>query len=301
MSLNEFEECRAAAFADTKKNGWAYLQFLEQHSISRPRDVVSLGKKLLENKWISSGNKWRLLERVVICSLEQHDTTTARECIKKLSEKFTSDSNRVRVLMGMYYETKDEAQKAKEHYAFVLDAKNDPNHMMAQKRRIALFLGERRVNDAIRALCQYLKLYGSDREAWKQLLALYADCHCYDLARFCIEELITLNHSDYLLFELYAETLYNIGGTANYGDALKYFSQSLLLSSDRNTRSLWGIVMAIRALRGNNGKQSLSKQHEEMIKESTRKIMANYADSKSPLMDTVKNVLLAVSGGENAQ
>merc|ERR1712113_1149749 len=83
MSLESFEENRAKAFKDTKKNGWSYLQFLEQQSISRPRDVVSLGKKLLENDWISSGNRWRLLERVVICSLEIHDTTTARECIMK--------------------------------------------------------------------------------------------------------------------------------------------------------------------------------------------------------------------------
>ena len=233
----------------------------------------------------------------MICSLELHDTTTARECIKKLSEKFTSDSNRVRVLMGMYYETKDDSKKAKEHYAFILDPKNDPNHMMAQKRRIALFLGERRINDAIKALCVYLKMYGSDREAWKQLLALYADIHCYDLAKFCIEELITINHNDYLLYQLYAETLYNMGGDTHYGDALKYFSQSLLLSSDKNTRSLWGIMMTVRAMKGS--KSGVSKQDQEMVSQCRQKILQNYADSKSKLMETVKNVLLDVSQ-ENA-
>lgn len=290
MSLEAFEESRASALKDTRKSGWSYLQFLEQQSISRPRDVVSIGKKLLENDWISSGNRWRLLERVVICSLELRDTTTARECIKKLQEKFTLDSNRVRVLTGMYYETKDDIKKAKEQYAFILDPKNDPNHMMAQKRRIALFIGERRINDAIKALCFYLKMYGSDHEAWKQLLSLYEDIHCYDLAKFCIEELITLNHNDYLLYQLYAETLYNMGGDKHLLDALKYFSQSLLLSSDKNTRSLWGIIMTVRAMK--SGKLAVGKQEEEMIAQCAEKIVQNYADSKSKLMDTVKNVLL---------
>jgi len=290
MSLESYEESREKAFKDTKKNGWSYLQFLEQQSISRPRDVVLLGKKLLENDWISSGNRWRLLERVVICSLEIHDTTTAKECIRKLQEKFTSESNRVRVLTGMYYETKDDLKKAQDQYAYILDPKNDPNHMMAQKRMIALYIGERRINDAIKALCVYLKMYGSDREAWKQLLTLYADIHCYDLAKFCIEELITLNHNDYLLYELYAETLYNMGGDNHLIDALKYFSQSLLLSSDKNTRSLWGVVMTIKAMQSRKGK--VSKEEEEMITQCTQKIVQNYADSKSPLMDTVKNVLL---------
>merc|ERR1712154_154328 len=110
-------------------------------------------------------------------------------------------------------------------------------------------------------------------------------------AKFCIEELITINHDNYSLFQLYAETVYNIGGTENYRIALKYFSQALLLSSDKNTRSLWGILMSIRALKEN--KNNLSPSDKELIRNCREKIMKNYADSKSKLMDTVKDVLLS--------
>merc|ERR1712217_637443 len=76
-------------------------------------------------------------------------------------------------------------------------------------------------------------------------------------------------------------------------DALKYFSQSLLLSSDKNTRSLFGVVMTINAMKAR--KSEIGKQEEEMIQQCTTKIVQNYADSKSTLMDTVKNVLLDLS------
>merc|ERR1712228_526872 len=296
MSLSKYEESRSAALSDIKQNGWKYLQLLEQETIHKPRDVVSIGKKLLENNWISTGNKWRLLERVCVNSLELDDKQTAADCIKQLTAKFTKNSNRVRILRGMFYETKEEIKKAEAEYDFILDAKNDPNHMMAHKRKIALLIGNKQIIDAIKNLCSYLSLYGSDRDAWKQLLILYSDIHCYDLAKFCVEELITIQHDNYLLFQLYAEQLYNIGGQQNYTNALKYFAQSLLLSSDKNTRSLWGIIMCIRALKKS---EDLSATDKEMIKNSREKIMKNYADSRSKLMETVKDVLLSFGAEES--
>jgi len=296
MSLESVEEARDEAFNDIKKCGWKYLQLLEQESIDKPRDVVIIGKKLLENNWISSTNKWRLLERITICSLELDDKQTAADCIKELTSKFTKNSNRVRILRGMFYENKDDLKKAEVEYDFILDPKNDPNHMMAQKRKIALLISNKQIVESIKLLCQYLKLYGSDRDGWKQLIILYSDIHCYDLAKFCIEELITINYDNYLLFQLYAEMLYNIGGQKNYTNSLKYFSQSLLLSSDKNTRSLWGIIMCIRALKDNH---DLSSNDKELIKNCRQKIIKNYANSKSKLVDTVKDVLLTFGGDDS--
>merc|ERR1712154_385450 len=142
---------------------------------------------------------------------------------------------------------------------------------------MGLLLGRKEIIEAIKLFCSYLSLYGSDRAAWKQLLTLYADIHCYDMAKFCIEELITMQTDNYLLFQMYAEQLYNIGGQANITNALKYFSQSLLLSSDKNTRSLFGVLMCIRALKKNS--EDLSATDKEMIRNASQKIMKNSADS----------------------
>eukprot|EP00484_Ammonia_sp_Unknown_P011570 CAMPEP_0197056180 /NCGR_PEP_ID=MMETSP1384-20130603/80247_1 /TAXON_ID=29189 /ORGANISM="Ammonia sp." /LENGTH=295 /DNA_ID=CAMNT_0042490061 /DNA_START=31 /DNA_END=918 /DNA_ORIENTATION=+ len=295
MALSSLEEKRAEALDDARSCGWQYLQFLETESIHKPRDVITIGTKLLKNNWVSSNNKWRLLERITICALEMDDKQLAADCIKELMTKFTKSSNRVRILRGMFYESKGEIKKAMDEYNFILDPKNDANHMMAHKRKIALLVAGRQTVEAIKLLCEYLKLYGSDREAWKQLFLLYTEMHNYELAKFCLEELITMNHNDYTVFQLYAEQLYNLGGSTNYTNALKYFSQALLISSDKNTRSLWGVIMCIRALR----ESSLSPSDKELIKNCTQKIMQNYADSKSALMDTVKNVLLTFNSSQD--
>eukprot|EP01083_Nonionella_stella_P113918 336318_1 len=287
MALVVLEDSRKEALSNPKSNGWRYLQFLEEQSVSKPRDVVVIGKQLLDNNWISQNNRWRLLERVAISALELGDKQTAAIYIKELTAKFTLDSNRVRVLRGMFYETKKELQKANDEYDFVL--KKDANHMMTLKRQIAMDESAKQPMEAIRRLCLYLKVYGSDRDAWKELTRLYLDMHAYEYAQFCIEELVTMNHDDYVLFQFYGETLYNIGGSRNYTTALKYFSQSLLLSCDKNTRSLWGVMMCIRAFKNSN---DLSSDDVEMIKGCREKIMKNYVDSKSKLVQTVKDVLL---------
>eukprot|EP01083_Nonionella_stella_P294057 999856_1 len=104
MALPSLEEARTAGLRDIKSGGWKYLQLLEQESVNKPRDVVLIGKQLLENNWISSSNRWRLLERVTIAALELDDKQTAADCIKELTAKFTRNSNRVRILRGMFYE-----------------------------------------------------------------------------------------------------------------------------------------------------------------------------------------------------
>ena len=104
MSVSEFEERRNQALQDPRNYGWKYLQSLEEQSLHKPRDVVCIGRKLLDNNWISTNNKWRLLERLTICGLELDDKQLAADCIKELTAQFTKNSNRVRILRGMFYE-----------------------------------------------------------------------------------------------------------------------------------------------------------------------------------------------------
>ena len=290
MALSEYEELRKLAFKDIKNNGLKYLQFLENESISSPRDVIIIGNYLLNNNLISSSSsfKWRLLERITICSLELDNKQNGADKIKELTSKFSKDSNRIRILRGMFYETKNEQKKAENEYNFILDSKNDPNHMMALKRKISIEISKNNIILSIKMLCDYLKLYGSDVEGWKELIILYGDIHNYDLCKFSIEELITINHNNYLLFQLYAEMLYNLGGQENYTMSLKYFSQSLLLSSNKNTRSLYGILLCIKSLSFNK----LSINDKELIKNSSQNIIKNYINSNSKLINIVKNVLL---------
>ena len=265
-----------------------------------------------------------MLERIAMCSMELGELSIAKDCIDELWKKFGSTSKRAKVLTGMYYEADERFTKAEELYDQVLT--EEPNHMMALKRKIGLNIGKRETNKAIKLLCSYLELYCNDREAWKQLSQLYMNQHNYTLAKFCIEELILLAGEDYLLHLQYGEMLYNIGGNNNLQTALKYYCQSVIFGSDDNIRALWGIVLTIRSLRdtgkdsGNNSNNNnnnssnssndnsnsnfnyndewikkLSSTEKDLLSKAQQKIIQCYANKNSSVVDIVRDCLLAFS------
>lgn len=240
MSLAELSKERSQAFSNISKHGKKYLRFLETNNLHHPRDVLSIGTKLHKLNLIKSNDKWRMYERIVLSALELNEVPTAKEFLHILEEKFPQ-SNRVCVLLGMVCEQAEDYEQSKSLYSAVLQ--KDGNHMSANKRMIAIEIAQRNDLAAIRLLCSYLQLYGSDFEGWKQLSMLYQYQHCYELSKFCLEECILMDHDSHLFYTQYADMLYNIGGKQNMIISLKYFSQSVVLSNDRNTRALFGILM----------------------------------------------------------
>jgi len=301
MSLTVLEEKRQQAFANLEES-WDYLNFLEINNIHKPRDVVQLGMKLLKAKKTSETNKWRLMEKIAICSLELGQKDIASKMVKFLIDKFGQDSKRVKMLRAMELESDDQTDKAIKLYDSILA--QDSNHMGAWKRSIGIMLTTKDHRSAIKSINEYLEFYPNDKEAWKLLLNLYLIQHNYEFAKFVCEELILINGDDYLYLMLYAEILYNIGNQNNLLIALKYFSQCILLSSNLNLRCLFGILMCLRALNeinvsnSNNDDNSqsnlnnISSLNKELIQQSCQKIMKCYTKFKSPLLENIKAVLL---------
>jgi len=66
------------------------------------------GKLLLDGKNISTHKRWRLLERVILSSLQCDQLKIANDCWLELKQSFGEDSKRTKLLQGMILEKQEE-------------------------------------------------------------------------------------------------------------------------------------------------------------------------------------------------
>ena len=286
MRSNESLELkRKLAFDNTKKYGLSYLKFLDEQNINKAHDIYSLGLMLLNGNYVTNNiDYYRLIERIVIASLELNKMDTCTKYVHILRNKFGKNSIRVRILLGMYHEKNGHFDEALKYYNNILSV--DPNNINAMKRKIAMSIDNNDYKLSIKQLNEYLSIYCNDKNAWKQLLSLYMKINNYEYAKFCCEELILLHgNNNYQIYNKYADILYNMGYNRF---ALKYYSQSLLISDDKNTRSLWGIIMSLKKIKYNDIK--LDATQLNLMDKTRDKIMKNYADTM--FADEIKSLLL---------
>jgi len=190
---------------------------------------------------------------------------------------------RIRKLQSMYAEATGEYGVALELLASIL--KEEPAYAIGYKRRIAIFKGQNNIDAAVKELTKYLEYWSSDADAWQELAQIYISLTKFELAKFCMEELILLVPENYLYHLQYAELLYTIGGKPDVEAARKYFSQSLLLKPENNLRALFGLAMAIRAQTSSNDSS------QELLNLTTAKILKIYKQKDPNLASIVSNAL----------
>ena len=116
--------------------------------------------------------------------------------------------------------------------------------------------------ETIQILNEYLQIYQNDLEAYEELADIYLSISEYKNALFCIEELILNNPKNYIFHLKYADILYTIGDNRN---ARKYYSQSLNINSESNTRALFGLYLTCKSLGQEKINKELSKHAQEKI------------------------------------
>lgn len=193
-----------------------------------------------------------------MAALDLQDTILIKECLVELDAKFPN-SNRVKRLKVMAkLEMRDRHDEAIEAYDQMI-AKDETNSLL-YKRKIAILIAQDKIADAIRELCEYLKKFMNDTEAWSELGDLYVQEQEYAKAAFCVEELILSNPHNYVYYLKYAEIQYTIGTTESIELAKTYFSQAFKLNSD-SVRALYGIYLCCMVL-ASSPKLSAHKQKE---------------------------------------
>ncbi|KAF2073394.1 hypothetical protein CYY_005307 [Polysphondylium violaceum] len=231
------------------------LRFLRKSKFRKSLIVSQYGYKLVDQYFskLDPQEGWDLLEQVIVCCLDCNQIEKAQTLLNRLVAKFTTNSVRVKRLIGMLYECQGLIQEAINVYQTILQ--EYPSDSMSMKRQISIYKSQGIHNRAIQLLNTYLQIYMCDFEAWLELASIHINLLSYKSALFCYEEIILNAPINYLFYVKYAEISYSLGGADNFILALKYYTHSLELNSPldypeqdhppTNLPSIYGIIMSI--------------------------------------------------------
>uniref|UniRef100_U5ERN5 ER membrane protein complex subunit 2 n=1 Tax=Corethrella appendiculata TaxID=1370023 RepID=U5ERN5_9DIPT len=220
-------------------------------------DVILLWESILAEKQQKLGNERHIvLEQVFIAALDCGRIETAEDCIGYLTVEFPG-SLRIQKYKSMLLE-------ALERYDDALDIldniiKKDETNAAPRKRKIAILKAKGKTTEAIKELCDYLKRFMSDQEAWHELCSLYLAEGEYAKAAFCMEEVLLHNPYSHLIHQRLADIRYTMGGLDNIEIAKSYYSQAVKLNN-HNLRALYGLFLCCGHIA--NSKATLSKRKE---------------------------------------
>lgn len=172
-------------------------------------------------------------------------------CLEMISKEYPS---KFREMEGLYLESLDKIEEAKDVYADILA--ESPSDQFVLQRKVGMYLSYGMTNSAIASLNDFLKIYCNDMDAYQQLLNIYLSLRDYKKAGFCAEELILSNPYQYLYHLQYAEILYTMG---DYNLARKYFMHCHSLNPDC-ARALYGILLTASLCKDKNANETMEKE-----------------------------------------
>ena len=235
---------------------------IKTNKARRPDLVIKCGPALLSKK--SLGNaQWDIREQVFVAALDLHLFDVAKAQIDELEARFPK-SLRVNALEGMMLEAQAGSQSINHEerdllieevigiYDKILE--EDPVNVTAHKRKVGVQRGKGTAEGqkaATIALNEYLDLYPTDADGWRELADMYLEQQHIEHARKALEEVVMLTPVNYLAHLKLADTLYTL---EDYPTARKYYAQSLELNAERNARASIGLVLTSAAIDTPKGK-----------------------------------------------
>jgi len=218
--------------------------------------------------------KWMILEQVCVAGFDTYRPDVVDDTLCLLIEQFTSSSLRVKRLIAMRYEMREEWGEALQVLDSILE--EDEANSSARKRKIAIYKAQGDIIKAVGELTKYLKVFQSDQEAWQELCDLYIQEQDYNKAIFCCEELLLHNPHNHLYHQRLAEIRYTMGGFENLENAKQYFSQAVKLAPS-NMRALYGLLLTCTQLASSpKCQQTKKKDYAKIIFWASKQISGRY-------------------------
>lgn len=266
------------------------LNHVRNNRIRRPDLVYKCAVPLLSRGWLGNA-QWDIREQLFLAALDLHKFDLAEEQFKALSTRFPN-SMRVRGLEGMKYEAQATSMALMEEQRMQLAEKamsiyedivaEDPCSVTARKRKVAALRSRGTEEDmrlAIMSLNEYLNIYPTDGDGWKELAEMYLEQQQLESARKALEEVVMLQPVSYLPHLKLAEVLYSLD---KYALARKYYAQSLELNPHKNPRASLGMLLCTTAIE--SPKSGKSKQGDEtntqLFDLSRQMVLGRYAALK---------------------
>lgn len=226
------------------------LRVWREDCVRDPEAMRDLWDKIdsIERK-LGIEEKWTVIEQFCIAAIDLHDEDISKKCLTRLNKQFPG-SSRVKLLNIMAnHERVGDYDEAIRRYNEMIE--DDETNTGARKRKIAILISQRRNFEAIKELCDYLKKFMNDHEAWKELCELYMLEQDYSKAIFCMEELLLSHPLSHIYHTRLAEMYYTLGTHESLEQARSYYSQALKLN-ESNVRALHGLHLTLKHLLGGN-------------------------------------------------
>lgn len=232
--------------------------------------------------------KWTVIEQFCLAAIDLHDEKMLKSCLDRLDARFPG-SKRVRLLSIMANQERlGQFEEANKLYDELID--EDETNTGARKRKIAILISQRKNVEAIRELCDYLKKFMNDQEAWKELCDLYMVEQDYSRAIFCMEELLLSHPLSHIYHTRLAEMHYTLGSHESLELARSYYSQAIKLN-DSNVRALHGLHLTLTSLLSGNKLTPQQRKEFETL-DSWSKNMINSVYDRDGNQDVAKYMKL---------
>lgn len=231
---------------------------------------------LIERK-LGIEEKWTVIEQFCIAAIDLHDEDIYKTCLSRLNKQFPG-SSRVKLLNIMAnHERTGDSDEAIRRYNEMIEF--DETNTGARKRKIAILISQRKNVEAIKELCDYLKKFMNDNEAWKELCELYMLEQDYPKAIFCMEELLLSHPLSHIYHTRLAEMYYTLGTHESLEQARSYYSQALKLN-ETNVRALHGLHLTLKNLLGGNKITAQQRKEFEKLNTWTKTTLNSIYDNE---------------------
>lgn len=255
------------------------LRSWREDCVRDPEAMRDLWSKIDQiERRLGNEEKWTVIEQFCIAAIDLHDEKIFGTCLVRLNRQFPG-SNRVKLLNIMAtHERLGEYDEAIRCYNEMIEA--DETNTSARKRKIAILICQRKNVEAIKELCDYLKKFMNDNEAWKELCELYMLEQDYAKAIFCMEELLLSHPLSHIYHARLAEMYYTIGNHESLEQARSYYCQALKLN-DTNVRALHGLHLTLSQLLSSNKLTPQQRKEFEKLDSSTKATINSIYDKEA--------------------
>lgn len=257
----------------TKLRNW------REDCVRDPEAMRDLWKRIDQiEKKLSFEEKWTVIEQFCIAGIDLNDPLIYKTCLVRLNRQFPS-SQRVKLLYIMAtYERTGNFNEAIRHYDEMIE--DDETNTSARKRKIAILISQNKNVDAIRELCEYLKKFMNDNDAWKELCELYMIEQDYQKAIFCMEELLLSHPLSHIYHTRLADIHYTVGSYESLELARSYYTQALKLNDRTNVRALYGLQLTLNSLLSGNKITAQQRKEYEKMNTCTKQALNNIYDKE---------------------
>jgi Tfp pilus assembly protein PilF len=109
---------------------------------------------------------------------------------------------------------------------------------------------------AISQMNEYLTIFPTDVDAWRELGDMYLEVQNVESAKFAFEEVLMLSPINYVSHTILADCCYTLG---DFSTARKYYSQSLELKPTGNVRASLGLILCTTAINSQRSSKAEDK------------------------------------------